>query len=82
MPFKTPLRALATSCTRETARAVRVRDVLSHRETFDQKLLGQLQSIEILVSSSRQTTFQIRQFVQSADITFRLTMTMESGYAE
>jgi len=52
-PFKSPPRALATSCTRATARAIRVQDALSHRESLDQPILGQLRSSVILVSTTK-----------------------------
>jgi hypothetical protein len=69
-----PLPALATSCTRATARAIRVQDELSRRKTFDQPILGQLRSSVILVSKSKKTTFQIHHIAPSANVTLRLTL--------
>jgi len=70
----TPSRALATPCTRATARAIRVQDALSHRETFDKPILGQLRSSAMLVSNFKGNMFQIHHIVPSANVTFRLTL--------
>jgi hypothetical protein len=44
---------LATARARATARAIRVQDAISHRESLDQPILGQLRSSVILVSKNK-----------------------------
>jgi hypothetical protein len=61
---------LATSCARATARAIRVQDALSHRESLAQPILGQLQSSVILVSKTIKTTFQKHHIALSANVLF------------
>ena len=65
---------LATACARATARAIRVQDALSHRESLDQPILGQLRSSFILVSKTTKTTFKIHHIALSANVLFRLTL--------
>jgi hypothetical protein len=65
---------LATACARATTRAIRVQDALSHRESLDQPILGQLQKNVILVSKTRKTNFQIHHIAPSANLLFRLTL--------
>jgi hypothetical protein len=73
-PFKSPPSALATSCTHATARAIRDQHALSHRESLDPPISGQLRSSVIFVSNTKKTTFQIHHIAQSPDALFRLTM--------
>ena len=67
-------RVLATARACATARAIRVQDALSHRESLDQPILGQLRSNVILVSKTRKVIFQIHHIAQSANVLFRLTL--------
>jgi len=65
---------LATACARATARAIRVQDALSQRESLDQTILGQLRSSVILVSKTKKTTVKIHHIALSANVLFRLTL--------
>jgi len=65
---------LATSCARATARAIRVQDALSHRDSLAQPILGQLRSSGILVSKTKKTTFQKHHIALSANVLFGLTL--------
>ena len=49
-------------------------DALSHRESLDQPILGQLRSSVILHSKTRKANFQIHHIALSANVLFRLTL--------
>ena len=70
---------LATACACATARAIRVQDALSRRESLEQPILGQLRSSVILVSKTEKTTFQIHHIALSANALFRLTLPRNSS---
>jgi hypothetical protein len=65
---------LATACARATARAIRVQDALSNRESLDQPTLVQLRSSVILVSKTKKITFKTNLIAPSANVLFRLTL--------